>query len=53
MEAIYNTSHKYGFSYYQYYGITLYSSNKDIPGWNKANDFINNDKNINICYGKR
>ena len=52
MEAIYNTSHKYGFNYYQYYGITLYSSNKDIPGWCKANDFINNDKNINICYGK-
>ena len=52
MEAIYNTSHKYGFNYYSYYGITLFSSNKDIPGWCKANDFINNNKDIHICYGK-
>lgn len=51
MEAIYNTSHKYGFQYYSYYGITLFSSNRDIPGWCKAMEFIKSDNDINICYG--
>ena len=32
--------------------ITLKSSNKDVPGWKKANIFLLNNKNINITYGK-
>ena len=53
MEACYNVSHQIGFKSYKYHGITLYSSNKDIPGWSKAFDFIRKDKNINISYGSR
>ena len=52
MEACYNVSHKIGFDFYSHYGITLFSSNKDIPGWNKALDFIYNNNDIKICYGK-
>ena len=52
MEACYNHSHKIGFEFYSHYGITLFSSNKDIPGWNKANEFIYNNNDIKICYGK-
>ena len=52
MEACYNISHKVGFDFYSHYGITLYSSNKDIPGWNKALDFIYNNNDVKICYGK-
>ena len=31
--------------------ITLSSSNKDVPGWYKAQNFLNKNKNINISYG--
>jgi 23S rRNA U2552 (ribose-2'-O)-methylase RlmE/FtsJ len=34
------------------YGITLNSTNKDIPGWKKANEYILNNPNIKICYGE-
>ena len=37
MEATYNLSHNLNkFKDYKHYGITLYSNNKDIPGWNKS-----------------
>ena len=52
MEACYNISHKIGFEYYSHYGITLFSSNKDIPGWNKAQEFIYNNNDVKICYGQ-
>ena len=32
--------------------ITLYSTNKDIPGWNKSKNFLKKNPNININYGK-
>ncbi len=51
LEAIHNLSHKKGFKNYKHYGITLYSSNKDIPGWIKALDFIKYNKDIEISYG--
>lgn len=35
----------------QVYGITLKSSDKDIPGWNKAGNFLKKNKNISINYG--
>ena len=31
---------------------TLYSTNKDIPGWNKSKNFLKKNPNININYGK-
>ena len=53
MEATFNlTSKKYENSKCQHYGITLYSENKDIPGWNKAYDFLFKNNNINISYGE-
>jgi len=33
------------------YGMTLKSTDKDIPGWKKANNFIVNNTNIKICDG--
>jgi 23S rRNA U2552 (ribose-2'-O)-methylase RlmE/FtsJ len=32
--------------------ITLYSSNKDIPGWNKSKNFLRKNSNVTISYGK-
>ena len=32
--------------------ITLYSNNKDIPGWNKSKNFLKKNPNVNISYGK-
>ena len=32
--------------------ITLYSSNKDIPGWNKSKNFLKKNPNVNVSYGK-
>lgn len=34
-----------------YYGMTLLSDNKDIPGWNKSYYFINKHRNINLITG--
>jgi 23S rRNA U2552 (ribose-2'-O)-methylase RlmE/FtsJ len=53
MEATYNLSHnKNIFEDYKHFGITLYSNNKDVPGWTKAGNFINSDNDIVISYGK-
>jgi hypothetical protein len=53
MEATYNLSHNLNkFKDFKHYGITLYSNNKDVPGWNKANSFINSDSDIKISYGR-
>ena len=32
--------------------ITLYSTNKDIPGWNKSKNFLKKNPNVTINYGK-
>jgi len=32
--------------------ITLYSTNKDIPGWNKSKNFLKKNPNVIISYGK-
>jgi 23S rRNA U2552 (ribose-2'-O)-methylase RlmE/FtsJ len=32
--------------------ITLYSSNKDIPGWNKSKNFLKKNPNVNVSYGQ-
>lgn len=33
------------------HAITLKSINKDIPGWNKAKNYLKKNGNIKICYG--
>lgn len=50
IEATHNISHKIGFKYYSYYGITLKSYSNDIPGWSKTVN-LNNFNNINLSYG--
>jgi len=52
IEALLNYRKKYHKLTDKIYGITLRSSNKDIPGWNKATEFIKKNTNINILYGK-
>ena len=32
--------------------ITLHSTNKDIPGWNKSKNFLKKNPNVNVSYGK-
>ena len=34
------------------YGITLKSCDKDIPGWNKAHNFLKKNENVIVNYGK-
>ena len=34
------------------FAITLYSDNKDIPGWNKSKNFLKKNGNVIINYGK-
>ena len=31
--------------------ITLHSTNKDIPGWNKSKNFLKKNPNVNVNYG--
>ena len=33
------------------YGITLRSCDKDIPGWNKAANFLKKNDNVKVHYG--
>ena len=51
MEATYNVCYQKQFPNKKHYGITLYSTNKDVPGWNKAYDFLSRRDNIQISYG--
>jgi len=51
MEATYNICKKYNIDNRRHFGITLYSKNKDIPGWNKAYDFLSKNNKVNISYG--
>lgn len=50
IEATHNVSHKIGFKYYSFSGITLKSYSSDIPGWSKTVN-LNNFNNINLSYG--
>ena len=34
------------------YGITLRSCDKDIPGWNKAANFLKKNENVSVHYGE-
>ena len=37
----------------KYYGITLMTKDADVPKWNKIQDFLIKNKNINIIYGPK
>ena len=50
IEAIINYRKKYDVKDVLY-AITLKSVNKDIPGWNKAANFLRKNPNVNITYG--
>ena len=50
IEAIINYRKKYKFSD-KLHAITLKSVNKDIPGWNKATNFLRKNPNVVISYG--
>jgi 23S rRNA U2552 (ribose-2'-O)-methylase RlmE/FtsJ len=50
IEAIINYRKKYKVKD-TLYAITLKSVNKDIPGWNKATNFLRKNQNVNITYG--
>lgn len=52
LEALYNKSRETGFKKYKYYGITLVSNDKDVPGWYKAYNFLKNKNDIIISSGK-
>ena len=52
IESIINYRKKYSSLKDDINAITLKSVNNDIPGWKKAKEFLNNNKNIKICYGK-
>lgn len=39
-----------GFMDYMY-GITLRSSDGDVPGWNSSRKFLKKNRNVEICYG--
>lgn len=34
------------------YGITLRSLDKDIPGWNKASNFLKKNRHVEVSYGE-
>lgn len=36
----------------RYYGMTLRSNSKEIPGWDKSTYFLNSHPEITICYGE-
>lgn len=52
MEAVIN--YRKNKHYYEdiLYGITLKSTEKEIPGWKKSERFLKNNKNVNILYGE-
>ena len=52
LEAVYNKTIQKNFKSKKYFAITLINTNHDVPGWDKAYDFVRNKHDIKICYGK-
>ena len=52
IEAFVNYRKKYFNTQDDVFGITLKSTNKDIPGWKKTKTFLNENPQITISYGK-
>ena len=51
VEAVVNYRKRNGFYNDQIFAMTLKSVEKGIPGWSKAESFLNENKNISISYG--
>jgi len=52
IEAFVNFRKKYFNRIDNIHGITLRSTNKNIPGWNKSKLFLKNNRNVKIHYGQ-
>jgi 23S rRNA U2552 (ribose-2'-O)-methylase RlmE/FtsJ len=52
MEAMSNFRNQLDYRNDRLYGITLYPSNKEIPGWRKTHNLLKQNPNISIIYGK-
>lgn len=52
MEAMLNFRNQLDYCNDRLYGITLYPSNKEIPGWRKTHNLLKQNANISIIYGK-
>ena len=52
IEAFVNFRKKYFNRIDNIHGITLRSTNKNIPGWNKSKTFLKNNRNVKIHYGQ-
>jgi 23S rRNA U2552 (ribose-2'-O)-methylase RlmE/FtsJ len=52
MEAMLNFRNQLDYSNDRLYGITLYPSNKEIPGWRKTHNLLKQNPSISIIYGK-
>mgnify|MGYP001166890266 CR=1 FL=1 len=52
MEAVVNYRKKMGKYNEKVYGITLSSTEKEIPGWRKSEKFLKYNPNIKILYGE-
>ena len=52
VEAVVNYRKKNKFYNDQVFAMTLKSLDKGVPGWNKAENFLNKNKNISISYGQ-
>lgn len=52
MEAMLNFRNQHDFYHDNLYGITLYPTNKEIPGWRKSHNLLKQNPNINVIYGK-
>ena len=51
MESVVNYRKKMGFYNEKIYGITLRSTEKEIPGWRKSDKFLKYNPNVSILYG--
>lgn len=51
LEAINNYRRRYFSIKDNIYGITLRSTDNDIPGWKKAREFLDRNRNIKVIYG--
>lgn len=52
MEAMLNFRTQLDYRHDRLFGITLYPSNKEIPGWRKTHNLLKQNSNISIIYGK-
>jgi hypothetical protein len=52
MEAMLNFRNQLDYHNDSVYGITLYPSSKEVPGWRKTHNLLKQNSNIDIIYGR-